>query len=122
MARRKTTIRYLRRRSSRVASVGYAGNRQDRHLRTNYGAIGPMGPASPSERERMRPDRQLMDKSRNFGFESVQRLAGNVGYVDLRNFLDVRDAGETTDAAMTFLSNKQLEKEAGGKVPDTASN
>jgi hypothetical protein len=63
-----------------------------------------------------------MDKSRNFGFESVQRLAGNVGYVDLRNFLDVRDAGETTDAAMTFLSNKQLEKEAGGKVPDTASN
>src|ERR1041384_8172053 len=95
------------------------GVANDRNLRMNYGAIGPMGPGSPEERERMRRARQPMDQSRNFGFESVQRLAGNVGYIDLRNFLDVRDAGETAVAAMAFLSNSEaiifdLRKNGGG--------
>ena len=39
----------------------------------------------------------------NFGFESVQRLRGNVGYLDLREFSPADAAATTTAAAMEFL-------------------
>jgi hypothetical protein len=41
----------------------------------------------------------------NFGFFRVERLAGNVGYVDLRGFVAPTMAGETAAAAMTFLAH-----------------
>jgi len=41
----------------------------------------------------------------NFGFESVQILDGNVGYLNLKNFADPAFAKETAAAAMTFLGN-----------------
>src|SRR5437773_2707743 len=77
----------------------------DRHLRVLYGMGGPPGPPSPEERERMRREQQQLLQSRNFAFESVSRLAGNVGYLDLRGFVDAGEAGETAVAAMTFLAN-----------------
>ena len=91
----------------------------DRHLRMMYGMPARHGPSSPEESERVRLERLAVDQSRNFAFESVQRLAGNVGYLDLRNFLDVGEAGDTAVAAMTFLSNCDsiifdLRKNGGG--------
>jgi len=77
----------------------------DKHLRVMYGMPPPPDQLSAEERERMRREMLALGQSRNFGFESVQRLPGNIGYLDLRGFLDVRDAGETAIAAMTFLSN-----------------
>jgi len=44
-------------------------------------------------------------KRDNFGFKEVTILAGNIGYLDLRSFLDTEYAGETAVAAMNFLSN-----------------
>jgi retinol-binding protein 3 len=41
----------------------------------------------------------------NFGFQRVERLDGNVGYLDLRQFVDASLAGATAVAAMNFLSN-----------------
>lgn len=41
----------------------------------------------------------------NFGFEKIERLQGNIGYVDLRGFLDPKAGAETVQAAMTFLAN-----------------
>jgi hypothetical protein len=41
----------------------------------------------------------------NFGFVRVERLAGNIGYVDLRGFMPPAIAGETATAAMTFLGS-----------------
>lgn len=41
----------------------------------------------------------------NFGFRKLERLKGNVGYLDLRFFHDPRYAGETAAASMHFLSN-----------------
>lgn len=41
----------------------------------------------------------------NFYFERVERLDGNVGYLDFRQFVDARLAGATAVAAMNFLSN-----------------
>ncbi len=42
---------------------------------------------------------------RNFGFEKVERLSGNVGYLDLRGFEQGPEANETATAAMNFLAN-----------------
>jgi retinol-binding protein 3 len=41
----------------------------------------------------------------NFGFEKVERLQGNVGYLDFRGFNPVEVAADTATAAMNFLAN-----------------
>lgn len=41
----------------------------------------------------------------NHGFNKVERLPGNVGYLDLRGFHSPDVAGETAVAAMNFLAN-----------------
>jgi retinol-binding protein 3 len=41
----------------------------------------------------------------NFGFQRLERLEGNVGYLDLRSFADARWGGATAVAAMGFLAN-----------------
>jgi hypothetical protein len=78
----------------------------DKHLRVNYShdSIPPETPQrepTPEERERYLG----FLKSINFGFEKVERLSGNVGYLDLRGFLDAGLGGETVVAAMNFLAN-----------------
>lgn len=78
----------------------------DKHLSVGYDhdpipvpgeARGP----APAELERARHSASL----RNFGFEKVEHLAGNVGYFELRGFLPVEWAGETAAAAMAFLAH-----------------
>jgi hypothetical protein len=79
----------------------------DRHLRVRYSADplpnsrGPDAP-DPAQRERQRTfGRQL-----NFGFERVERLAGNVGYLEIRSFgFDPEDLADVAAAAFTFLAN-----------------
>jgi hypothetical protein len=44
-------------------------------------------------------------RRRNFGFEKVERLPGNIGYIDLREFAPSEHAGETAVAAMGFVAN-----------------
>ncbi len=79
---------------------------KDKHLRVSY-SYDPLPPPkkraepTPEEREKMR----AMMARRNFGFEKVERLAGNVGYLDLRAFAGPELAGETAVAAMNFLAN-----------------
>lgn len=41
----------------------------------------------------------------NFGFTKVERLPGNVGYVQMHSFYDVDRAGPTAVAAMNFLAH-----------------
>jgi hypothetical protein len=89
----------------------------DKHLRVIY-SRGPMPKPhepSPEERQKMRA---MMSKT-NYGFEKVERLEGNVGYLDLRGFTDADAGGETAAAAMTFLVNTDaliidLRKNGGG--------
>lgn len=50
---------------------------------------------------------RLAGLKRNFGFEKLERLAGNVGYLDLRGFEDPASAGATLAAAMNFLANTE---------------
>jgi hypothetical protein len=79
----------------------------DRHLRVHFrsdviGATELTDEPSAAEREQQRRDAQL----RNCGFDQARRLAGNVGYIDLRNFISIGDgAGDVAVAAMSFLNN-----------------
>jgi retinol-binding protein 3 len=79
---------------------------RDLHLGVNFIAQGPpppppssAGSQSPEERQRTIAGRQ------NFGFVRIERLAGNIGYLDLRGFMPPAIAGETATAAMTFLAS-----------------
>jgi hypothetical protein len=97
----------------------------DLHMRVSYRAepVPPMGgpgqgPPPESEMNRMR---QTMLRT-NYGFERVERLAGNVGYLDLRQFAGTPEAQPTAIAAMNFLANTDaiivdLRRNGGGS-PD----
>ena len=41
----------------------------------------------------------------NYGWYKLERLPGNIGYADFRNFRDAEYAGPTAIAAMNFLAN-----------------
>jgi retinol-binding protein 3 len=87
----------------------------DKHLRVNYSAqvLPPQPPAPaagapPSADAQAQMERQRTIASRqNFGFVRVERLAGNIGYVDLRGFMPPAIAGETATAAMNFLASTE---------------
>jgi hypothetical protein len=59
-----------------------------------------------SERERAEVQERRLQEARrdNFGFRKVERLEGNVGYVDFRQFASPDLAGPTAIAAMNFLA------------------
>ena len=45
------------------------------------------------------------ERKKNFGFNELKILQGNIGYLDLRIFFPPKYAGETAVAAMNFFSN-----------------
>jgi retinol-binding protein 3 len=55
----------------------------------------------PAWREEYRQQASLF----NFGFAKVERLPGNIGYLDLRGFDSPEVGGETAVAAMNLLAN-----------------
>jgi len=61
-------------------------------------------------------------KDINYGFTEVKILEGNIGYLNLRLFADVKDAEETATATMNFLSNTNAIiidlRTNGGGVPN----
>lgn len=92
---------------------------KDKHLRVRF-SYDPI-----PERKDDQPSAQEVEQYRaynrtmNYGFEKVERLAGNVGYIDLRGFLDPEEGGDTVAAAMALLSNTDamiidLRKNGGG--------
>lgn len=78
----------------------------DKHLRVFYSAE-----ALPPESKRTEPTPEERAKMRdlfstmNFGFEKVERLDGNIGYLDLRAFAPADMAGDTAAGAMSLLAN-----------------
>jgi hypothetical protein len=78
----------------------------DLHLRVHYRhepipVMKDDGPPPPEEMKRMHD----FSRRRNYGFERIERLPGNVGYLDLRAFSGDGDAFATAVAAMNFLAN-----------------
>ena len=77
----------------------------DKHLRVRYSnrAIPERGPRrEPTAEEREENKRELTWM--NHGFSKVERLPGNIGYVEFRNFLDPDLGAETVAAAMNFVN------------------
>jgi hypothetical protein len=80
---------------------------RDKHLRVHCSPTAfPKPPAKgqkPSEEERTR-QREFM-RFRNWGFSKLERLPGNIGYLELRGFLDADEGADTVAATMNFLAN-----------------
>src|SRR5439155_7202386 len=77
----------------------------DKHLRVNFSPAPlpdrPDGPPNAEDRARYRKDMERM----NCGFEKVEILSGNVGYLKFNFFADPYVCGPTAVAAMNFLAN-----------------
>jgi hypothetical protein len=88
----------------------------DKHMRVFMAPPQPDKKEDPEARE-LRFIRQ--DAHNNFGFYKLERLSGNVGYLDLRGFSPAEFGGATAIAAMNFLANSDaviidLRKNGGG--------
>jgi hypothetical protein len=77
----------------------------DKHLRVRYSnrAIPERGPRrEPTAAEREEQKRELTWM--NHGFSKVERLPGNIGYLEFLNFMDEELGADTVAAAMNFVN------------------
>ncbi|MDQ3803736.1 MAG: S41 family peptidase [Acidobacteriota bacterium] len=93
---------------------------RDKHLGVRYSHR-----ALPERPERQEPSAEEQARFQNYlgrinhAFERVERLPGNVGYMDFRGFTDEKLGAETVAAAFNFLANTDaliidLRKNGGG--------
>lgn len=81
---------------------------KDKHLRVRYSFE-----KFPDRKDRREPTADEVEQGRwfnrrvNYGFERVERMNGNIGYIDLRGFNDHEAGAETVAAAMAFLQNTE---------------
>ncbi len=80
---------------------------RDKHLRVGFSPKPLPRRAKQGPTPKQREERRRFVARRNFGFEKVERLSGNVGYLDLRGFTSPDLAGDTAAAAMNFLANTE---------------
>ncbi|HEX5817749.1 MAG TPA: S41 family peptidase [Gemmatimonadales bacterium] len=93
---------------------------RDKHLNVRYFAGGVpdlRGDEPPPEEQ---AEQRAYLKRVNYGFEKVERMAGNVGYVEIRGFVPPALGGETASAAMTMVANADalivdLRRNGGGE-------
>jgi len=93
---------------------------KDKHLRVRYSheplpVRQPRRDPSAEEREEQRREMSWM----NHGFNKVERLPGNIGYIEFRGFFDPELGAATLAAAMNFVSTTDaliidLRKNGGG--------
>ncbi|HET7696553.1 MAG TPA: S41 family peptidase [Vicinamibacterales bacterium] len=78
----------------------------DQHVRVGYSKepFPPMNEAPQPPSPRSPDDTRRQMAALNFGFVKVERLPGNVGFVDLDFFADPELGGATAAAAMSFVA------------------
>jgi C-terminal processing protease CtpA/Prc len=77
---------------------------KDKHLRILFNPAG-IGSAQPPVTEEERVRRVAAEQRNNYGLHRVERLDGNVGYIELRGFSGSPAAGAVVTAAMNLLAN-----------------
>lgn len=79
---------------------------QDEHLWVKWTPEPlPDGEGALRENEEWLAEQRHEAQLDNFGFHKLERLPGNVGYVELRRFHKPEWGGDTAAAAMSFLAN-----------------
>lgn len=93
---------------------------RDKHLRV-MASEQPV--PEPSEANRLAAEDiarfKAQEEQRNFGVERVERLPGNIGYLELRGFANAEWAGEAIASAMSLLARTEalivdLRRNGGG--------
>ncbi len=98
---------------------------KDLHLKVRF------EPKRIAQKKRMISDEKQLEREKrmamqmaeiNYGFTETKILNGNIGYLNLRLFADIKYAEETATAAMNFLSNTNAIiidlRTNGGGVPN----
>jgi hypothetical protein len=81
---------------------------RDKHLMVHY-SPAPI-PERAAKNDMSAGEREFRRRSSartNHGFERVERMQGNIGYIDLREFADPAHGAETLAAAMTFVADTE---------------
>jgi Peptidase family S41/N-terminal domain of Peptidase_S41 in eukaryotic IRBP len=101
---------------------------RDKHLRLRVGGgPGPGGPGrpepgEPDDHEARRRAMRRMGRVDNFGIRRVERLDGNVGYLDLRRVAMAANAGPAVAGAMELVAGTYALildlRHNGGGAPD----
>lgn len=96
---------------------------QDRHVRVTYSPT-PL-PADLSHTEGSVDEELRRNRFTNQGVIKVERLPGNLGYLDLRAFTDKRQSKPKMDAAMALLADTEALiidlRNNGGGYPQTVA-
>ena len=77
----------------------------DKHLRVIYYPEAIPEEEPGADDAQWREEFRLFGMLQNFGFQKVERLPGNIGYLDLRGFFPVDLAGEIAIGAMNLLAH-----------------
>lgn len=95
----------------------------DKHLEVRYfeAAVPETGDGEPSAREREEESFEM--RWLNGGFESVRRMKGNLGYIEIRSFARPQIAASRLAAAMGFVADTNALiidlRQCQGGDPDT---
>jgi C-terminal processing protease CtpA/Prc len=92
----------------------------DKHLKVIYRDEQTSINKEKNMQERLEEEMRR-GKVENYGFHKVERLMGNIGYIDLRRFYGIDLGAETVIHAMNFIANTDaliidLRKNGGGRV------
>ncbi len=91
----------------------------DKHMRIRVNPPYEAQPNTPERRIEERLDRMERSRRGSYGFNNVEILEGNVGYLDLRGFAGLENAQASADAAMQLMARTDavifdLSKNGGG--------
>lgn len=93
---------------------------RDRHLGVRHFAGGAPDPSAGGPPPARLAEQRDYVRRVNYGFEKVERMQGNIGYIEIRGFVDPALGGETASAAMTFVADTDalivdLRRNGGGE-------
>lgn len=77
---------------------------KDKHFFVKYFSNIQTNPNNINEKEQQKLD-NFSNSLENFGFESIKRLDGNIGYINFKGFAEPKASETALASAMNFVSN-----------------
>ncbi|RCW48600.1 S41 family peptidase [Paenibacillus prosopidis] len=78
---------------------------QDKHLQIRHSTEKPQVENTQKDNNVHHDNFLTMVRLDNYGFNKIERLPGNIGFLEFQAFMPPEHAGETVSSAMTFLAN-----------------